>query len=347
MRSTWLALLCWAVLCLAVPTRALGEWTNKDNERVYAVVVQGMGTSEQQAREQAFAAAIDEALGTLVVSQIDIENNQVQRHRVLRYNSGYIHSFRVRDRTWLPDGQIVLDMEVWVKHISLAEGLVASGTVIDRSIMQQTAGILDSVNQESETGNKLLAAVVEDYPTRGLDVTVSNTALAVTANRRAAMTMDIAVKWNPAYLSGLAQALQQTSQLSPTHDCVHQNHQCRGSLDGTWGVTLWQPRDVIARPSGRVGFRDQERWRTVQRLAQPVMLRITVTDHRGQTMVKECRSLSDMGGTGLVNVYYSHSLHVNGLSTVRSRISLRSTFSSADLDTMSAVRVETVTAAAC
>lgn len=347
MRNLWLAVVSWAILCSAPWAQGLGEWTNKDSERVYAVTVQGIGTNEQQAREQAFAAAIDEALGTLVVSQLDIENNQVQRHRLLRYNSGYIHSFRIRDRVWLPDGQVVLDMDVWVKHISVAEALVPPGAAVDRSIMQQAAGVLDSVIQEAEAGNSLLAAIVEDYPTRGLEVTVSNTAIAVTANRRVAMTVDVAVRWSAAYLTGLATALEQTSQLSPIHDCVHQNHQCRGTLDGTWGATLWQPRDVIHRPSGRYGFRDAERWRTVQRLAQPVMLRITVADHRGQTMIKECRRVSDLGGPSMVNLYYTHSLQVHGSSVVKSRITLRSTFSSADLESMSAVRAETVAAAAC
>lgn len=335
------------MLCSAPWAQGLGEWTNKDSERVYAVTVQGIGTNEQQAREQAFAAAIDEALGTLVVSQLDIENNLVQRHRLLRYNSGYIHSFRIRDRVWLPDGQVVLDMDVWVKHISLAEALVPSGVAVDRSIMQQAAGAVDSMIKESETGNRLLSAVVEDYPTRGLDVTVSNTAIAITANRRVAMTVDVAVRWNAAYLTGLAAALEQTSQLSPVHDCVYQNHKCTGPVDGTWGITLWQPRDVVHRPSGRYGFRDAERWRTVQRLAQPVMLRITVTDYRGQTMVKECRALADLIGANLVSTYYTHSLHVHGGAALRAKISLRSTFSSVDLDVMAAVRAETVPATAC
>lgn len=347
MRNLWLAVVSWAMLCSASWAQGLGEWTNKDSERVYAVTVQGMGTNEQQAREQAFSAAIDEALGTLVVSQLDIENNQVQRHRLLRYNSGYIHSFRIRDRVWLPDGQVVLDMDVWVKHISLAEALVPPGAAVDRSIMQQAAGVLDSVIQEAETGNRLLSAVVEDYPTRGLDVTVSNAAIAITANRRAAMTLDVAVRWNAAYLTGLAAALEQTSQLSPIHDCVNQNHKCGGPVDGTWGVTLWQPRDVVHRPSGRYGLRDVARWRTVQRLAQPVMLRITVADYRGQTMIKECRALGDLMGANLVDVYYTHSLHVHGALALRAKISLRSTFSNADLDTMAAVRAETVPAASC
>lgn len=325
----------------------IGRWMVKDRETVYQVSVQGAGATEQQAREQAFALAIDEALGSLVISQVDIENHEVKRNRLLKYNSGYIHSFRVKQRFVLPDGQIALELDVWVKKLALSDGLVASATTVDRELAVQASAALQSMNRESQAGNELLAATVEDYPARALTPTVRRTDIAVTADRRARVVIDLAVRWNADYLATLHRVLEQTSQLSSVHDCVHQNHLCNGTVDSTWGITLWQPHDRAARPTGRYGFRDRARFAVAQRLLAPVWVRVAVTDYRGQTMIRQCTSLTDLGGPNLVNGYYNNGMHVNGYVTVESRLAVQQTLSTADLENMAAVQVSLVRSGDC
>lgn len=317
----------------------IGKWMVRDRETLYQVRVQGAGRTEQEARQQAFALAVEEALGSLIFSQTDVENQSLTRHRVLRYNSGYVHSFRLLDRMTLPSGEVAVQMDVWVKHARLSEGLLAEGKTIDRSIAATAATALDTMGTESVNGTALLQAVLEDYPQRALDIVDVRNQLVWAADQRAAVNLRARVIWRPGYIDSLAGALGATQQLPMVHDCVWQNHRCGGNVDRTYGVTLWKPQDTAHRPSGRYGFSDSGRFAVIFRylVQNQVMLRIELTDHQGRSMNVECHAL--MPSVPLANAYYSNAVHVNGSVSVPVNITLRHQLSRYDLDNLADARL--------
>lgn len=321
----------------------IGKWIVRDRETLYQVRVQGAGPDEQQARQQAFALAVDEALGSLIFAQTDIENNAVTRHRVLRYNSGYVHSFRIVDRMTLPTGEVAVQMDVWVRHARLSEGLLAQGSAIDRSVAATAQAALDTLSRESGQGTALLAAVLEDYPQRALDIKDAQTQIVRAGEQRAAVRVKATVTWRPSYIDSLAGALRTTQQLPMVHDCVWQNHKCQGRQDGTFAVTLWQPQDTAHRPSGRYGFADSERFAVIWRsLVQTLpMLRIELTDYQGRRISVQCQALEP--SAPLANSYYANAVHVNGSVRVPVDITLAQPLSRYDLDNLADARL-TITA---
>ena len=102
----------------------VGRWLAEPGQpRVYYIRVQARGTTESEARREAYKRAIEEAIGSLVASESVVVNQELKRREIIEYSSGYIDRFKVLNQ--YHDGRhFVVDMDVWVKHSQIADRLL-------------------------------------------------------------------------------------------------------------------------------------------------------------------------------------------------------------------------------
>lgn len=189
----------------------VGQWLIfSDNKRVYYIEVAGRGTTVEQARNNGFRLAVEQALGTLISSETEAQNGRIVRDEIISYAAGYIDRFTIVSTNTV-GGQSEVVMKVWVGRSALADRLLnrseRSGEVDGARASVQ----LQTLNQERATGDALLQQVLNDFPRRAFDIELNPTDV-IRQNRSAMIEINFKLSWNKDYLRSLWTALETTSQ---------------------------------------------------------------------------------------------------------------------------------------
>jgi hypothetical protein len=177
----------------------------KDSRKVYYVQVKSTATTPALARAEAFKLAVSQAVGTLVLAESEVRNNELIRKDIIQYSSGYVEDFKVLQETQV-DGGVQIIMDVWVSDSKIADRLlyVSKGNNIIDGTKASTQH--QSLLNEKTSGDRLLAAVLNDFPARAFDVFVDKTQWR-TVGRTLEIYIPISIGWNSAYINALYEVL--------------------------------------------------------------------------------------------------------------------------------------------
>lgn len=186
----------------------IGQWLMKDSRKVYYVQVKSTATTPALARAEAFKLAVNQAVGALVLAESEVKNNELIRKDIIQYSSGYVEDFKVLKETQV-DGSVQIVMDVWVSDSKIADRLlyVSKGNnIIDGT---KAATQHQSLLNEKTSGNRLLDAVLNDFPARAFDVSVDKTQWRTTG-RTLEIYIPISIGWNSTYINALYEVLMAT-----------------------------------------------------------------------------------------------------------------------------------------
>jgi len=187
---------------------SVGQWLIKDSRKVYYVQVKSTAATPALARAEGFRLAVSQAIGTLVLAESEVKNNELIRKDIIQYSSGYVEDFKVLQEIQAEDGvQVVMD--VWVSDSKIADRLLfvsedkATVNGVKASAQYQT--LLD----EKNNGDKLITAVLNDFPARAFDVSIGKTQWR-TVGRSLEIYVPISISWDEAYINALYEVLMAT-----------------------------------------------------------------------------------------------------------------------------------------
>ena len=113
-----------------------GRWLTTKREKVYKVRVQCTGVDEQVARNNCFAKAINDAVGSIVVSDSETSGTGKDRdlsyHELLNYSSGWVHDYEILNKENTANS-VQLTMNISVQGNAVADTIitiVASGRLV-------------------------------------------------------------------------------------------------------------------------------------------------------------------------------------------------------------------------
>jgi hypothetical protein len=190
----------------------VGKWIyNKEaKEPVYHVRVQSSGPTESDARNEAFRLAVDQAVGSLLLSESEIKNGNLTRHDLINYSSGYIHDFEYvhhyRDNTG-----VVIQVDVWVKKSQIAERLGVPGKDTNDLAGGKIAESFQSIDQQNRSGDAVVQAVLNDFPERAWNIQITAIEYLL-ENRKPILNVDFSVAWRPEFVNALMEAAQAVGQ---------------------------------------------------------------------------------------------------------------------------------------
>ena len=188
-----------------------GHWLIfSDNRRIYYIEVEGHGATPTQARDNGFRLAVEQALGTLVSSETEVNNGRIVRDEIISYASGYVDRFTIVSTETSPTGDSRVRMKVWVGRSALADRLLNRSEQSGQVDGARASVQLQTINEERATGDALLQQVLNDFPKRAFDIEMRPTDV-IRNNRSAHMELSFMVKWNRDYLRSLWTALEATA----------------------------------------------------------------------------------------------------------------------------------------
>jgi hypothetical protein len=213
-------------LCCAVTTKAqtlaalapspftialtVGQWLIKDSQKAYYVQVESTAANPAEARAEGFKLAVGQAVGTLVVAESEVINQQLVRSEIIQYSSGYIQDFKILSETQVgPMTRIVMD--VWVTESKIADRLLnvskADGTIDgEKSAAQYRSNL-----HQLQSGDRLLEMVLKDFPSKAFDINVGKSIVTM-PSRSIQIRIPFTLSWNSAYISSLTEVLERVRQ---------------------------------------------------------------------------------------------------------------------------------------
>jgi len=211
------SVLDWLIPSPVAVVLQVGKWIyNRQAEKeVYYIRVQSTGSTEAEARDQAFRLAVDQAVGSLMVSETEINNGTLNRHDVINYSSGYIHNFEYVN-VHRDSDSVTVQMDVWVEKSSIADRL--SGTVDSATNIQGykiSESFRSKANQKT-AGDTLLENLLSEYPHKAYEHTITSIDY-TTSNRKPKMIVNFSAQWRSAYLDSLAEVFANIGIRAKTH----------------------------------------------------------------------------------------------------------------------------------
>jgi hypothetical protein len=292
----------------------VGQWLIKDRQEVYYLQVQAEGRDETDAREQAFKLAVNQAIGTLIISESEARDGHIVRDEIIAHSSGMVHDFKIIQSHRKNHRQIIM-IDVWVAKSQIADRILSRSKDHARIEGGRISQQIESYQATRLSGDSVLATVLDDYPSRAFIVQVGHTKVAVDPNRDAKLLIDIGIAWSPAYLTSIKEAAQSVS---------HQP-ECSGWFKRTNPFCVDKQKILVGTEGG--WFDDNKLWDMyISHLVQdPARLLLTVLDSAGNAQYRDCWIIHkiDPGSYGrAVFLEWSKGIIINPDASYRGDIAL-------------------------
>jgi len=261
----------------------VGKWLiDNNNQELYQVRVQAKGSTESEARTEAFKLAVDEAVGSLLVSETKIQDGNVKQHDVINYSSGYIHNFEYVNIHRDSSG-VTLQVDVWVAGSEIANRLGVTPSATGELKGGKIAESFRSLKQENVSGDKILQNVLNDFPEKALDVKIENIDYTYN-NRTPVLNLTMLIWWKKSYTVAFEETV---SQLGKSYSVFNKHSK---------GATVKKERCLFC--SDKHYALDQARtnivWNGIDR-KQPNVL-VNILDANGNSVYKSCWTWENLTG---------------------------------------------------
>lgn len=256
----------------------VGQWIVKDNKKVYYIRVRGEGPNFVTARQNGLRLAVEQAVGTLVLSETHVRDQRIVRDEIITYASGFVDRYELVDADYV-DRVNRVTMDVWVSESRIANRLlnesVGTGTIDGNRLALQ----VETLQHERATGDQVLETVLRDFPQRAFDVKVDRTNLEIGTQRNLQVDIPYSVAWNETFLNSLFESLRRTGSEParcwwPTPECTRRERR-QFTING---VSF----DDMVRPAAVVKHMAVDNKPAVE---------LNIVDAHGRTLVKNCQMI--------------------------------------------------------
>lgn len=257
----------------------IGQWLFKDQKKLYYIEVESRAPTFQQARDEGFRLAVEHAVGSLILSESDVRRGQLVRDEIITYASGYVDQFELMQRIE-SDAGVIIQMKVWVAHSAIANRLLNTSETAGQVDGARAATQITTITQSRHAGDRVLQAVLNDYPARSFDIILDPTKVVYSHQRTGQLYVSFILRWNQKYLDSLAETVK----------VINQKPECNRLISRCTYVTQVEVRQP-GFTSNTVGwFDDQNIWRIFQQhtmISQPRIL-LKILDFDRNTVYKQC-----------------------------------------------------------
>lgn len=206
-----LAIPSWLIPSPVTVAIQVGQWmVSADRQEVYQIRVQGVGDSQVDARNQAFSYAVDRAVGSLIVTETEIQNDKLERREIINYNSGYVYDFDVIDQSY-HQGRVYVLVDVVVRKSDIAERVFGKSSTEADIAGGKLDQALKSYSKQLDSGDRLVNAVLNDYPFKSFDISVEDSEYFLSATRTPVLRLTVNYQWDNKFLRSLEETVETTS----------------------------------------------------------------------------------------------------------------------------------------
>ncbi|NBV28792.1 hypothetical protein EBS02_07235 [bacterium] len=267
-----------------------GMWLYQDKTKpLYLVEVESRGSNFEEARTEGFRLAVEHAVGSLLLSNTEINNGKIDRREIINYASGYIDKFEILTKREF-QGTITIQMKVWVSQSQIASRLLHQSKANTQIEGPRASAQISSLIKERQTGDNAVTSILRDFPQRSFDISIGKTSLTFDSNRNPSMKVDFKIKWNYDYLMGLLELLESTSQGKAVGSCRYMREPTCQYESYIHIRTKIPNKFLFSKRDLNFGYYDFEKFKIFVDtflVTNPAIL-IVIKNSHDQTVSKEC-----------------------------------------------------------
>jgi hypothetical protein len=173
------------------------------------VDVASEGHSVEQARLEGFRVAVNQAVGSVIATQTQTQNQRLIRDEIINYSSGFVDRFEILEQQ-NQGNRVQLKMRVWVAESKLAHRLLGQSYDSQQVPGGRIGAQIETLLEERQQGDRLIEAVMQDYPHRAFDVRVGKSRVKFDDYRRASIITDVTIRWDRRFTDAVRDTLRQT-----------------------------------------------------------------------------------------------------------------------------------------
>ena len=172
--------------------------------------VEGNGKTVDEAKNDAFKKAIEQAVGVAVMTQRESKNKELVKQYILTHSAGYVERYEIltKNMTSSNPARYKVSVEVWVR----------TGTMVDDYALYQSTSASDIDGERAATNYRThkdavdsavatVNAVLDDWPEKAYDVEVQPIQIYSNNAGKPVVQVDYNYSWSSKYLRSLAQVL--------------------------------------------------------------------------------------------------------------------------------------------
>lgn len=306
---------------------SIGQWITFEGDKTYYIEVQGQGRDVNEARLNGFRIAVEQAVGTIVASETEVNNNRITRDEIISYASAYITKYQTVSEEPSNMGAKVT-MKVWLKRSTIANRLLNEGSKPAEVDGSNAAVALATLQYERAQGDKLVNTVLNDFYRLGFNFEIKKVTVKLDDTRGGIVETPFVLSWNRDYLKSLWEALKATAQDTSPGVCWN----CRPHA----ALVTIATGGFMGGSGGKLGFSDTAKVNSMLRVmvgTQP-RVRMTIYTTQNTTMYVGCHSWDALDHASGYNVqgaryfvdssfYGPPNVNINGNNDLSGIISIR------------------------
>lgn len=265
----------------------VGKWLLKDQTEVFYLRVQATGHNEQDARDQAFRLAVEQAVGSLIVQQTKVTNGELISHEIVNYSSGYVHDFHIVSRRNL-ENKTLIEIDVWIKRSVIADRLLGSGSGSTKIDGEKLSTQYQTLMRERHNGDRILSMVLDDYPSRAFKIKISQIDQKINSKRNLEIELVTALSWNQNYIVSLIEAVNATAVSNQAGECLRSSSFC--NYEHLVGINYRAPEDRWYVSKYAFAYDDNIRSAIMQEhfAKKNLVILVKMIDSQGRTLYSNC-----------------------------------------------------------
>lgn len=282
--------------------------------------VVGIGPTYEIARNNAFVQAIQHQVGVVLLSERETRNYQSVRNEIITYSSGYVDSFNIVDTKFV-NGRYELTIDVVVNSSKISERLLSKSKSSTEFDGERHSAQLSTYLAERFTSDRLLNAVLNDYPYRAYNIKQLPYNITIDQQKNAYINIPYQLSWNVNYIKSLDEALR--------------------LLDDRNGIMTNRYPNTVFMNGNYYHFNDSNKVENIKKIigeSHEFRIHLTVISLHGEVLAVKCYyPMAVSGNNNFYSLGYPNRLTININSVENSHIALKVNHSPSQATTLSLI----------
>jgi len=165
------------------------------------------GYSFESAKRSCFDSAIEQVVGQLIVSDLEVSGDVITKDNVASYSAGYIDDYVIKKQQKDDLGWWRLEMSITIASSKIAQRKLSRGERTDLVDGLRAKDILDSQLEQRADGDQLISSVLASYPENAYVINSGDTEFRVGRLRQAYVDVPYSITMSQPWLTAFVETL--------------------------------------------------------------------------------------------------------------------------------------------
>jgi hypothetical protein len=165
------------------------------------------GSSIEEAKRSCFSSAIEQVVGQVIVSDLEVSGDRITKDNVAQYSAGYIDDYMIRKQQQDDHGWWHLTMSITIASSKIAQRKISRGERVDIVDGLKARDQIESQLEQRANGDALISQVLSGYPENAYVINSGQTEFKVSNLRQTYVDVPYSITMSRPWIEALNEAL--------------------------------------------------------------------------------------------------------------------------------------------